>query len=88
MNNLERVIRTATEEEVRGVVAKKRHIEAERELEYSGRARTKEGLGVLRRVIPAREFYRWAQDHGDVGVWSDKKWLKEWDRDNPQFKVK
>lgn len=87
MNNLERVIRTATQEEVQDAVAKKRHLDAQEELKQSGQARTREGLGELKRVIPAREFFRWIDHHGDAAIWSDKQWLREWDRDNPQFMV-
>ena len=88
MSRLERVIRTAQKEEVEQSLVRKRWQEAERERKESGRARTKDGMGELKRIIPAREFHRWIQFHGDSAIWSDKQWLREWDRDNPQFKVK
>tara|TARA_Y100001972_G_C7391146_1_gene204209 strand:- start:58 stop:417 length:360 start_codon:yes stop_codon:yes gene_type:complete len=87
MNNLERYLRTATQHEVQESVAKKRHMEAQKEAQECLGAKTKQGLGQLKRVIPAREFHRWIQHHGDAGIWSDKQWLREWDRDNPQFKA-
>ena len=88
MNNLERVIRTAMDHEVEEVIVRKRHAEAEKERQFLGKARSQEGMGELKRVIPGREFYRWAQRFGTFDCWSDKQWLREWDRDNPQFKAK
>tara|TARA_R110002020_G_scaffold18015_5_gene63682 strand:+ start:514 stop:828 length:315 start_codon:yes stop_codon:yes gene_type:complete len=88
MDGLERVIRTAMDHEVKEVIVKRRHMAAERELHEMGRARSKEGMGELKRIIPGREFFRWAQQFGGTECWGDKQWLREWDRDNSKFKVK
>lgn len=49
-------------------------------------ARAIEGLGQLEREIPETSWHFWGQKLG-YQCWSDKKFLAEWDRDNPQYKV-
>ena len=43
-----------------------------------------DGLGQLKAVIPAREYFRWHQSH--EGCWGDKGFIREFVRDNPEMR--
>lgn len=49
-------------------------------------ARAIEGLGQLEREIPVTSYHFWGKKLG-YQCWSDKNFLKEWDRDNPEYRV-
>lgn len=46
-----------------------------------------DGLGRLRMRVPADAFHYWGQRLG-YECWSDESFLKEYERDNPEVKVK
>ena len=43
-----------------------------------------DGLGQLKAVIPAREYFRWHQSH--EGCWGDKGFIREFVRDTPEMR--
>jgi len=88
MDGLERYFRFSESRDVKEFSFKKREADALMEKKVlDNQNKGIDGLGQLKGVIPAREFFRWRQDQGDY-IWEDKHFLNSFYRDNPQFKVK
>ena len=49
--------------------------------------RSLDGIGRLRMRVPADAFHYWGQRLG-YECWEDEQFLREYERDNPQVKVK
>lgn len=49
-------------------------------------AKAIDGIGQLEREIPVTSFHFWGKKLG-YQCWSDKNFLKEWDRDNPEYTI-
>ena len=81
MKGLERHIRQ--EVDLERYEASKRAQQANLEARAMGNAKA-EGLGQLKAVIPAREWFRWNASH--EGCWHDKGFVREFTRDNPEFR--
>ena len=64
--------------------SRKREIMANEEARRIGNHKV-DGLGQLKAVIPASEYFRWHQQ--ERGCWGDKQFNREFLRDNPQFKA-
>lgn len=76
------------ERELRGYVDKEK---VQHQLNAAAAARVKtafggkrmvEGLGELKLSVPARTFFRWAQQY--PGCWQDKGFIDEFHRDNEE----
>ena len=63
--------------------SRKKELEANEEARSMGSAKM-DGLGQLKAVIPAREYFRWHQSH--EGCWGDKSFIREFVRDNPEMR--
>ena len=61
----------------------KRAQQANQEVRNMGSAKS-DGLGQLQAVVPAREWFRWQQEH--PGCWQDKQFVREFKRDNPELR--
>lgn len=48
--------------------------------------KTVEGLGQLTAVIDLQNYLRF--EHMDPGCWNDKKWSREYIRDNPECRAR
>ena len=81
MKGLERHIRQ--EVDMERYEASKRAQQANLEARALGNAKA-DGLGQLKAVIPAREWFRWNASHD--GCWQDKGFVREFIRDNPEFR--
>ena len=81
MDGLERHLRF--EADLERVEAAKRAAAANAEVRDMGSHKI-DGLGQLKAVIPAREYFRWHQSH--EGCWGDKGFIREFVRDNPEFR--
>ena len=82
MEGLERHLRF--EADLERVEAAKRAAAANAEVRDMGSHKV-DGLGQLKAVVPAREYFRWHQSH--ERCWGDKQFNREFLRDNPQFKA-
>ena len=82
MEGLERHLRQ--EVDLERFHARKRAIEANQEVREMGSAKA-DGLGQLKGVIPAREYFRWHRSH--PGCWGDKEFTREFYRDNPEMRA-
>ena len=82
MEGLERHLRH--EVDLEKFESRKREIMANEEARRIGNHKV-DGLGQLKAVIPAREYFRWHQQ--ERGCWGDKQFNREFLRDNPQFKA-
>ena len=81
MEGLERHLRF--EADLERVESAQRAAAANAEVRDMGSAKM-DGLGQLKAVIPAREYFRWHQSH--EGCWGDKGFIREYVRDNPEFR--
>ena len=81
MKNLERYLRYHVDLEE--YEASKRAVEANEANRYMGNA-SMDGLGQHVMTLPAREFFRWQAD--ERGCWGDKGFVREFARDNPEFR--
>ena len=82
MKGLERHLRH--EVDLEKFESRKKEIEANEEARSMGSAKA-DGLGQLKAVIPAREYFRWHQSH--EGCWGDKGFIREFVRDNPEMRA-
>ena len=81
MKGLERHIRH--EVDLEKFEASKRAQAANKEVRDMGNAKT-DGLGQLKAVVPAREWFRW--NHDKPGCWQDSQFVREFIRDNPELR--
>ena len=81
MKNLERHIRY--EVDLEQYEHSKRAIQANQEVRSLGNAKM-DGLGQHVLTVPAREYFRWHADKR--GAWEDKGFVREFARDNPEFR--
>jgi len=88
MDGLERWIRLSEHKDVKEYMFKQREADALMEkATFDNANKGINGLGQLKGVIPARDFFRCRQSFGDE-CWEDKHFVDSFYRDNSQFKVK
>ena len=81
MKNMDRYLRNHVDLEE--YEQRKRAINAHNESKDLGNAKC-DGLGQHILTVPAREFFRWHAD--ERGAWGDKGFVREFARDNPEFR--